>query len=343
MTERNTGCFGGAAQYVVHPKPETLEAISAEVYRARGKFPGREKLLAALMEEVGELAQAMLRRKPLEEIRKEACRVACMAIRLCEEGDSDFDEPTWDAVGRELKAESEIIVPSCSIAAGVFWMGAEGNREAFDDEKPRHRVQITRPFELMTTPVTQALYEHVSGKNPSSRKDPKAPVTDVSWFDAVAFANALSERMGLPKAYAIDSTEVRWDRGSTGYRLPTEAEWEYACRAGTEAPRYGPLDAIAWYNKNSDGRTHAVGEKAPNAWGLHDMIGNVWDWCWDWKASYSSGEVSDPAVSAEGSYRVARGGSWRGDARSARAADRAFSPTGSASGALGFRLARYAP
>jgi formylglycine-generating enzyme required for sulfatase activity len=131
------------------------------------------------------------------------------------------------------------------------------------------------------------------------------PLTGISWYDAVALCNQLSARDELPSAYAIDGEEVTCDWDSPGYRLPTEAEWQYACTAGTPAYRYGPLDDIAWYADNSDGQAHPVGLKSPNAWGLHDMLGNVWEWCWD---------LYDPAT--YGPYRIFRGGAFADPPRS---------------------------
>jgi formylglycine-generating enzyme required for sulfatase activity len=181
------------------------------------------------------------------------------------------------------------------IEPGEFWMGAsEGDEEAFDDEKPRRRVRITRPFEMWNVPVTQGQYEALMGTNPSEFKGrADRPVENVSWYDAVRYCNALSAKDGLEPAYEIVETEdadepqVTW-KGleNGGWRLPTEAEWEYACRAGSEGPRYGEVGEVAWYDDNSNSRTHAVGLKKPNAWGLYDTLGNVWEWCWDWKTEY---------------------------------------------------------
>lgn len=131
------------------------------------------------------------------------------------------------------------------------------------------------------------------------------PLTDVSWYDAIALCNKLSARDGLTPAYVIDDLEVTWVPGCDGYRLPTEAEWQYACTAGAPAYRYGPLDDIAWYADNSSGHVQPVGQLAPNAWGLHDMLGNVWEWCWD---------LYDPAT--YGPYRIFRGGGFADPDRS---------------------------
>ncbi|MGW5704514.1 formylglycine-generating enzyme family protein [Amycolatopsis japonica] len=162
---------------------------------------------------------------------------------------------------------------------------------------------------------------------PVTRKTGRLPLVDVSWQDALLFCNTLSEREGLTPVYELDSPT--WDRSANGYRLPTEAEWEHACRAGTTGPRYGPLDEIAWYRENSAESVHEVGGKAPNAWGLHDMLGNVWEWCWD---------VYDAEVYGE--YRVLKGGGWFDEQWSCRASVRRRSHPTFRVDDVGFRLAR---
>lgn len=180
------------------------------------------------------------------------------------------------------------------------------------------------PFAIAEHLVTVDLYTRVAG-GPDARR----PVTDISWFDAVRFCNALSVRDGLRPAYAVDGEDVTWDRSADGFRLPTDAEWEHACRAGTGGPRYGPLDDVAWYRGNSGERIHDVGAKAPNPWGLSDVLGNAWEWCWD---------LYDPEV--YGSYRVLRGGGWFDEHWSCRASVRRRSHPTLRIDDVGFRLAR---
>ncbi|MGA4847412.1 formylglycine-generating enzyme family protein [Streptomyces sp. G5(2025)] len=195
------------------------------------------------------------------------------------------------------------------------------------------------PYRLGARPVTQELYERVTGLRPSTARGDRLPVEGVSWWDAVRFCNALSERAGLAPAYDIagagrggDGDEsVTWDASADGYRLPTEAEWEYACRAGTTGSHYGPLDDIAWYRGNSGERVHDVGSRQANPWGLYDMLGNVWDWCWD---------VYDAEV--YGSYRVLRGGGWFDEHWSCRASARRRSHPSFRVDDVGFRVARSA-
>jgi formylglycine-generating enzyme required for sulfatase activity len=184
------------------------------------------------------------------------------------------------------------------------------------------------PYRLGVSPVTQAQYAEVTGERPSAAQGDDLPVEGVSWFDAVRFCNALSWRDGITPAYRIDGDDVGWDVESGGYRLPSEAEWEYACRAGTTGPRYGELDEIAWHRGNSGERVHDVGGRQPNAWGLHDMLGNVWDWCWD---------VYDAEV--YGTYRVLRGGGWFDEHWSCRASVRRRSHPSLRLEDVGFRIA----
>ncbi|MGW0532371.1 formylglycine-generating enzyme family protein [Streptomyces sp. NPDC003032] len=190
------------------------------------------------------------------------------------------------------------------------------------------------PYRLAALPVTQALYAEVTGLRPSTAHGDRLPVEGVSWWDAVSFCDALSERAGLTPAYRVDADGegVAWDASADGYRLPTEAEWEYACRAGTTGPRYGPLDDIAWYRGNSGERLHDVGGRRANAWGLYDMLGNVWDWCWD---------VYDAEV--YGGYRVLRGGGWFDEHWSCRASARRRSHPSYRVDDVGFRVARSSP
>ncbi|MEU1513793.1 SUMF1/EgtB/PvdO family nonheme iron enzyme [Streptomyces sp. NPDC005811] len=186
-------------------------------------------------------------------------------------------------------------------------------------------------YRLAALPVTQALYAQVTGRRPSAAQGDHLPVESVSWWDAARFCTTLSLREGLTPAYHFDEDgeSVEWDASADGYRLPTEAEWEHACRAGTTGPRYAPPDEIAWYRGNSQERLHAVGGRRPNPWGLHDMIGNVWDWCWD---------VYDAEV--YGTYRVLRGGGWFDEHWSCRASARRRSHPAFRVDDVGFRLAR---
>ncbi|MFD4252612.1 formylglycine-generating enzyme family protein [Amycolatopsis thermoflava] len=184
------------------------------------------------------------------------------------------------------------------------------------------------PFRMAAHHVTQAQYAAVTGSSPSASRGPELPVETVTWAEAARFCNALSVHEGLSPVYSFGAA-VEWDRAADGYRLPTEAEWEHACRAGTDGPRYGDLDEIAWHRGNSGERIHEVGGKRPNTWGLHDMIGNAWDWCWD---------VYDAQV--YGPYRVLRGGGWFDEHWSCRASVRRRSHPSYRSDDVGFRVVR---
>ncbi|HEX2898358.1 MAG TPA: SUMF1/EgtB/PvdO family nonheme iron enzyme, partial [Bacteroidia bacterium] len=181
-----------------------------------------------------------------------------------------------------------------------------------DRTKVQWTVEIS-PFFMARFPVTQAQYAAILNAAPSTFQGDLRPVETVSWRDAVTFCNALSAALGLSPCYVFmpDSEEVVLDKKANGYRLPTEAEWEYACKAGTNGIRYGELDAIAWYKDNSGKMTKEVGLKAANPWGLHDMLGNVWEWCSD---------IYDETV--YGSYRIFRGGGWYDEPRGVMATNR---------------------
>ncbi|MEU4238586.1 formylglycine-generating enzyme family protein [Actinoplanes sp. NPDC026619] len=186
-----------------------------------------------------------------------------------------------------------------------------------------------QPYLLARAPVTQREYAEVTGERPSAAAGENRPVESVSWWDAVRFCNARSEQDDLEPTYRLAGDTIEWNPAAAGYRLPTEAEWEYACRAGTSGPRYGPLDEIAWYRANAGEHLHDVAGKQPNAWGLHDMLGNVWDWCWD---------LYDPEV--YGTYRSLRGGGWFDEHWSCRASVRRRSHPSLTLDDVGFRLAR---
>ena len=252
-----------------------------------------------------------------------------------------------DGAKREMSV-SGVDVNMIYCPPGEFWMGSEDG-VGYDDERPRHRVKLTRGFWMGQTQVTQALWEKVMGRNPSSFKGAQRPVENVSWFDCVRFCNRLSELEGLARAYEIgsgDTPDVTLNVRANGYRLPTEAEWEYAAKAGTELKYSGSdsLDAVAWHGGNSGCETHPVGQKQANGWGLYDMTGNVWEWCSDeWSDDYSAHKqgVSDPLNGRPGAaLRVNRGGSWDGGAVSCRVAYRYRYTPDYRSRILGLRLSR---
>jgi formylglycine-generating enzyme required for sulfatase activity len=214
-----------------------------------------------------------------------------------------------------------------NIPAGKFLMGCSAeDPECNADEKPAHQVSITRPFEMGKYQVTQAEYEAVMAVNPSNSKGANLPVEGVSWEDAQKFCEAMNRKGDGHR-----------------YRLPTEAEWEYAARGGNSSCRYGPLAEVAWFRDNSGGKSHPVGEKKPNSFGLYDTLGNVWEWAQDWYSLtfYGHSPEADPKGPDSGEYRLARGGSWRGVVRGqARVSSRYMLKPNTRSPVVGFRCVR---
>ncbi|HWZ94761.1 MAG TPA: formylglycine-generating enzyme family protein [Opitutaceae bacterium] len=219
------------------------------------------------------------------------------------------------------------------IPAGTFRMGSPAGEPGRNpDEGPQTWVAISQGFWLGKTLVTQGQYQDVMGNNPSNFADvgDDAPVEMVVFDDAVAFCQKLTER---------ERAAGRLLKRGYAYMLPTEAQWEYACRAGTTQARYGNLEDIAWYVGNSGDTTHPVGQKQPNAWGLYDMNGNVREWCSDWYGQYPGGNITDPGGPDSGALRVSRGGGWCGTANLCRSAYRGVGAPGDRNLNLGFRVA----
>ena len=234
------------------------------------------------------------------------------------------------------------------LAEGRFLMGSPPYERQRDQLEDRHQVTLTHPFLIGATEVTQVQWREVMGTTPSRFAADDHPVEQVDWYDAVRFCNALSRREGLAPAYRIEGDVVVWDRDAVGYRLPTEAEWEYACRAGSEtrfasgdAP--GDLSDLGWHRASAGGGTRPVAGLSPNAWGVHDMHGNVWEWCWNWSAAYPSRFATDPIGPAGGRSRVIRGGAWDSPPASCRSAKHNAADPELRAPIIGFRVARNAP
>ena len=227
------------------------------------------------------------------------------------------------------------------LPSGDFVMGATQGRTAM------HRVSITQPFYISTTEVTQGLYESVMDRNPSEVRNEDYPVTNISWYDAIEFANQLSAQQGLPECYVISDTGVSFPKGTQcqGYRLPTEAEWEYAAKASKSYAFSGGerVERMAWTRSNSGNEVHFVRSKYPNAWGLYDMSGNVWEWTWDRFAPYDLAQDKDPMGAATGDYRVRRGGAANAELEYAKVDARYQVYPDYSDAFQGLRLVRTAP
>ena len=234
-----------------------------------------------------------------------------------------------DHLGVPVVTTNSIGMKLALIPPGEFIMGSD---EFDENEKPAHKVTLTRPFQLGMYEVTQEQYTKVVGINPSKYKGLSNPVEQVNWAEAVAFCKLLSD---LPEEKASGHV----------YRLPTEAEWEYACRAGTTTEyAYGDdpslLGEFAWYTGNSGKQTHPVGKKLSNSWGLNDMHGNVWEWVWDGFGKFRWDSVTDPRGNDGSSYRVYLGGSWGSGARLSRVSYRGSNDPSICGDRIGFRILR---
>lgn len=226
-----------------------------------------------------------------------------------------------------LAVGDDVSFSFCWIPSGSFLMGSPSTEEGHEEiESPQHRIVIARGFRMSSTPVTRNQWAAVIGLLPSTPVDATHPVTEVSWDDAQRFLARLSE------VHAPGS-----------FRLPTEAEWEYACRAGSSGRYAGgdseaDLDRMGWYAASSGGATHPVGRKTPNLWGLHDMHGNVFEWCQDWDDLYALDEQTDPSGPSSGDKRILRGGCFKCPPPYCRSANRYSAPQDRRSRNLGFRV-----
>ena len=272
----------------------------------------------------------------------------------------DIEQPT--VTEPTVTAQQIIWVPveMIKVSAGTYIRGSSDNRNV------AILVTLTYDFWIGIYEITQEQYEYIMEINPSwhhggeSRENTlgeiqrKCPVEYVTWFDAIEFCNKLSEKEGLTSVYTvtrrdpangfpITNADVTVNWNANGYRLPTEAEWEYACRAGTTTVyNSGEIinDNTGWYVDNSGNKTHQTGLKPPNVFGLFDMHGNVWEWCWDWHRRYSGGAEINPIGPASGVYRVARGGSWSNTGYNLRSAVRGVNYPDTRLNNIGFRVVR---
>ncbi len=287
-----------------------------------------------------------------------------VALTACSQGTSPQTEPESSSTSATTSTQS---VPTgfVLIEGGSFLMGSPDSEPWRSEDETQHTVTVS-DFYISPYELTQTEYEAVTGENPSNFSGENLPVENISWLDAIAYCNARSEQEGLTPAYTIEGQNVTWNREADGYRLPTEAEWEYACRAGTQTPfntenspsaeevnYYGhypyEIEGNYFSQDNLDTKpgqyretTVEVGSFEPNAFGLYDMHGNVSEWVWDYYGAYPAEEQTDPTGPETGSLRVYRGGGWNDFAKNMRSAYRATLEPELASFNIGIRLVRNA-
>ncbi len=202
-----------------------------------------------------------------------------------------------------------------TIPGGTFTKGCTSEQIYYEyAEIPIHQVTLSK-YQIAEHEIKQFQWRRVIGTNSLWITGENSPVDQVSWYDMINFCNALSEQEGLAPVFILKGTNVDVNWAANGYRLPTEAEWEYAAKGGNKSMGYKysgnyDIEGVAWYSRNSLDKTHEVGTKQPNELGIYDMSGNVWEWCWDWYGDYSSSTQTDPRGPSTGSLRVFRGGSW---------------------------------
>ncbi|MDR0604460.1 MAG: formylglycine-generating enzyme family protein [Bacteroidales bacterium] len=247
------------------------------------------------------------------------CLISCKKMEWNLKRDNPLDEVNnIENPAGDKKKEIEMVY----VQGGTFNMGSnDGN----SNEQPVHQVTLSSYY-ISKYEITQAQWKAVMGNNPSYFKGDNLPVEQVSWDDVQEFISRLNAATGEQ------------------YRLPTEAEWEYAARGGQQSNRYSysgsnNVNDVAWYSSNSDNKTHAVGTKQANELGIYDMSGNVWEWCYDWYGTYSASAQHDPMGASSGSYRVRRGGSWFSNAADCRVSFRSYASPGLRYYYLGFRVA----
>jgi formylglycine-generating enzyme required for sulfatase activity len=311
-----------------------LELVREEWLKSQA---GKEEIAPVLTKksEKTETAQPLVqeKEKPAPQIKKKmkfpwlpailgVGAVAVLVVLLTKKKKQTQKEATYENGVLTVKG---VRYELATIPAGEFQMGSNSS-QTYANEKPVHNVRISKGFWLGKTEVTQGLWMAVMGSNPSwSKNGDNYPVEFVAWNECQVFIQTLNRMVG-----------------GDAFRLPSEAEWEYACRAGSMDDRYGDLDAIAWYESNSGNTIHPVGQKQPNSWGLYDMLGNVFEWCQDWfdEKYYQNSPIIDPSGPSAGANRVLRGGCFGFYAEFIRSAFRFSDDPSTRNINFGFRLAR---
>lgn len=309
--------MGEAEKQELMSKVDALESEKASLAKAKSEIEAKlaetEKELTIWREQEAMQLQAQAAKREKQRLSAEARRLA------------------MEAKSRQVDLGGGVMLELLRCPAGSFQMGSPEDEAGRNPDETRHTVTLTRPFWMGKFEVTQAQWTALMAKDLSAFKGPDLPVDTVSWHEAMAFCQKLTERERLAGRLQLEYE----------YRLPTEAEWEYACRAGSAAAYAGSgiSDEMGWYDSNSGGKPQPVGQKRANAWGLCDMHGNVWEWCNDWEKEYPAEPAAEPRGPPTGSNRVIRGGSWFNPARNCRSATRNGNFPSYRMGIVGFRVA----
>jgi formylglycine-generating enzyme required for sulfatase activity len=310
--------LANGGKYAVLPRTDNLEKVREEHRRQQDGTTDRDQIKRR---DAGRNAQYVLSGsvERLGNLNTFGVQILDIEKGTVLSGSTAEEDYTTFAQGYELMQKIAVKLSGggtesnfVRVEGGTFQMGSNNGDS---DEKPIHTVTV-KSFSISKYEVTQKEWQEVMGNNPSGFKGDNRPVENVSWYEAVDYCNKRSIKERLTPVYKGSGDNITCDWNANGYRLPTEAEWEFAAKGGTkeylttEYSGSNSVDVVAWYSGNSGNSTHPVGTKAANSLGIYDMSGNVWEWCWDWYGGYSSGSQTDPRGAVSGAIRVFRGGSW---------------------------------